>query len=106
MSRRSNFEKQVEKYIISLTTNVLVNDRQQIKPLELDLYLPYLKLAFECNGEYYHKDQAKESRKYNMCKNKNIDLYFIWYSNWHREQYLVKYLIRQLIEERLKYPKI
>ena len=47
---------------------VIQSDRQIIKPLELDIYLPDLKLAIEYNGCYYHSTESGTSKNYHLEK--------------------------------------
>ena len=37
----------------------ITNDRSVIPPKELDIYIPSLKIAIECNGCYWHSDMKK-----------------------------------------------
>ena len=51
----SHQEKEVLKYIQSITTSsILSNDRNIIDNLELDIFIPDSKLAVEYNGLYWH----------------------------------------------------
>ena len=57
---------------------VKYNDRKTIKPLELDVYIPSLKLAFEYDGSHFHSQDdvtARDARKEELCKQKEITLY-------------------------------
>ena len=48
-------ETEINNYIQSLTqTQIVLNDRTIIKPVEIDLYLPNHDLAIEYNGLYWH----------------------------------------------------
>lgn len=55
------------------------------RPLELDLYLPDMKVAFEFNGYYFHsvngvfpKDKYYHKVKTELCLEKGIKLYHLW----------------------------
>ena len=51
----SSMENEAYEFLVSLgITNVVRNDRQQIKPLEIDLYLPDYKFGIECNPTDTH----------------------------------------------------
>jgi hypothetical protein len=57
---------------------VKYNDRKTIKPLELDIYIPGLKLAFEYDGSHFHSQDdvaVRDARKEELCKQKEITLY-------------------------------
>lgn len=48
------------------------NTRLVIKPHEIDIYFPELKLGFEYNGIAWHKKDTNPNFKYNLCKKQNI----------------------------------
>ena len=64
--------------------NVIKNDRKTLNGLELDIYIPELKLGIEWNGIFHYKDvrknnslekiQKKDVLKEKLCKDMNIDL--------------------------------
>jgi hypothetical protein len=59
---------------------VKYNDRKAIKPLELDIYIPRLNLAFEYDGSNFHfQDDViyRDDKKEELCKDKSITLYRI-----------------------------
>ena len=46
--------------------------------IELDIYIPSIKMAIEYDGIFFHRgklSEEREFRKNKYCKNKNIDLY-------------------------------
>jgi len=76
---------------------ILNNKRNIIKPLELDIYLPDLKLAFEFNGLYWHNELYKSDRyhlnKTEKCEEKDIQLIHIYEDDWKYKQNIVKSMI-------------
>jgi len=76
---------------------IIENSKKIISPLELDIYLPDLNLAFEFNGIYWHcelyKDNNYHSNKTKMCNNKNINLFHIFEDDWVYKQDIVKSMI-------------
>jgi hypothetical protein len=58
------------------------NNRNIIKPKELDIYIPSKQIAIECNGIYSHsikyKNMSYHIQKYNECKKQNIRLISLW----------------------------
>ena len=59
---------------------ILYNDKRAIKPLEIDVYVPNLKLAFEFDGARFHNTEEgiiKDNTKNEICENNNILLYRI-----------------------------
>lgn len=95
----SGKEKELVDYIKSLYSGQIIeNSRSVISPLELDIYLPELKLAFEFNGIYWHNEQNVKStyhiNKTNMCNFRGIQLIHIFEHQWDNNTEVVKSLIR------------
>ena len=70
-------------------TKIIVNDRELIKPLELDFVIPKFKLAIEYNGGKFHEDKfllaahdmtalEYHSLKREKAKEQGLDLIFVW----------------------------
>lgn len=70
-------------------TKIIVNDRDSIKPLELDFVIPKFKLAIEYNGGKFHEDKfllaahnmtvlEYHSLKREKAKEQGLDLIFVW----------------------------
>ena len=55
----SNKEKELVNFCKQFYPNLIENDRELIKPKELDIVIPELKLAIEFNGDYWHSMQAR-----------------------------------------------
>ena len=77
---------------------IIHNTRNIIKPLELDIYLPDLKLAIEYNGIYWHsnihKDKDYHLNKSLLCREQNIRLIHIYeFENYLDQIELVQNLI-------------
>lgn len=76
------------------------NDRNCIKPFELDFFLPQLNLAIEFNGIWWHSEKILGNKKYHfdkfsLAKTKNIKLIQIWEHDLHAK--------KDIIFQRLKY---
>ena len=68
------------EFISAIYPNEIVyNSRTIIKPLELDIYLPDIKIAIEINWLYWHSEEHKDKNyhydKMKMCQEKGIQLY-------------------------------
>jgi len=100
--RRSKIEEYLEKVITEKYPNleVVYNDRTTLGGLELDIYIPSLKLAFELNGIFHYipvfgateedkkskfsKIQSKDIQKLKLCQEKGIEVCVIDISNLKR----------------------
>ena len=93
----SDKQKELSNWLKSLNIKVIENNRTQITPLELDLYLPDYKLAIEFNGLYWHSEPIKDKNyhlnKTNLCKEKEIQLIHIFENEWLNKQDIVKSII-------------
>jgi hypothetical protein len=69
--------------------------------LEIDVYLPHLKLGFEFNGLYWHSDKWKDKNyhldKTNHFKNKGIKIIHVWEDDWDFKIDIVKSQIKNLL---------
>lgn len=96
-------EIEMYNFIKENTSELIIrNDRNIIKPYEIDVYLPNLKIAFEFNGTYWHSTKFKGKNyhldKFNMCNLNNIKLITICESNWINNLEYCKLLILQNIK--------
>lgn len=90
---------------------VRVNDRTAIRPLELDVYVPSLKVAFEFNSAYYHSYnmvEKSEQRSYHMDKTMKaeeagISLMHINETDWVHHHHIIRSMVRHklLASERI-----
>ena len=91
----SGGEKELANYIKSLGFDIIKNDRVQIKPYEIDVYVPAKKIGFEFNGLYYHKgNKNKHKEKMNMCLDNNISLIQIFEDEWAFKNNIIKSMIK------------
>lgn len=95
-SGRSKLELYLESELNHYDLEVWYNTRRVLQdptghPLELDIYFPKLKLAFEVNGSFYHsKDKCNSTYhlfKTEACLSKGILLYHLW-DNWSKQKML------------------
>ena len=98
--RVSKGEVELKEFIKSFYQNEIIsNSRKIISPKELDIFIPKLKLAFEYNGDYWHRLQEEKNPGYhedkrNRCKKKGITLIEIWERDWKKNKDQIKDLIR------------
>ena len=75
------------------------NDRTQISPKELDIWIPQCNLAIEYCGVYWHgeicgkKARGDHKLKYDQCRTKGIDLITVYEPEWINQKNAVKNLI-------------
>lgn len=98
----SSPENEVAEYIESLGMTVVRNSRDIIAPLELDVVLPELKIAFEFNGIYWHSEQNGKSSQYHqrktlLSKRAGFRLFHIYESDWDLSKDSIKERIRTIL---------
>lgn len=93
----SLLEKEVNDYVQGLGYEVESNTRSVIAPLELDIYLPALKLGIEFNGMYWHSNQYKDrmyhQEKWKQCDDKGVRLIQVWEHDWYKRRDIVESII-------------
>jgi hypothetical protein len=97
-NHNSGYEKQLCNFIMkNYDDEILINSRNIIPPLELDIYLPEIKLAFEFNGLYWHHEINKLANyhlnKTELCEEQGIKLVHIYEDDWLYKQEIVKSMI-------------
>jgi hypothetical protein len=98
-SNKHKTQTEIYNWLLTITDNVIINNKQIIKPLELDIYLPDHNLAIEYDGLMYHsfgKDswsvfnnyQDESENKYKHlfkteeCEKQGIQLLHIFENEW------------------------
>jgi hypothetical protein len=74
-------------------SGVLYSTRKVIKPLELDVWVPIYKLAFEYDGAFWHKE---ENNKIELCDKIGVKLIVIKETKQRNEIHIKKQLIEKL----------
>lgn len=83
----STSHTRIEQDILSIldAANIeyVVNSRSIIPPQELDIFIPSMNKAIECNGSYWHAELQGRGRSYHLkkleqCNKKGISLFFVW----------------------------
>jgi hypothetical protein len=98
----SQLEKEVSSYIKNLINDeIKENDRNVLNNLELDVYIPSKKIAFEVNGLYWHselfKDKNYHLNKTELCEEKGIRLIQIFEDEWMFKKDIVKSRIENIL---------
>ena len=93
---------EVYEYIKSIYNGEVIN-RYVLDNIEVDIYLPDLKIGFEFNGLYWHSNEYKERlyhiNKTNHFKSNEIDLIHIWEDDWDFKKDIIKSIIKGKIGE-------
>ena len=109
ISRAENFLFEIVKNI----TNTIRHCKTQIRssdtgyPLELDLYCPEKKIAFEYNGSKWHGEKTKldsyyHFKKFNLCEKKSIRLISVFDKDWIFNNKKIIAFIKNTLNEKTK----
>jgi hypothetical protein len=85
-------EKELYLYINNIYDGNIIQSYRDV--LEIDIYLPELKIGFEFNGLYWHSDLKKEKdyhqNKTKYFAEKGIRIIHIWEDDWTFKQNIIK----------------
>ena len=99
-SNTSIGEKELSNFIKQFSSNISLNDRTLINPLELDIVIPEKHLAIEFNGLYWHSEEHGKNENYHinkslLCKSKNFNLIHIFEDEWLFQKNIIKGSIKE-----------
>ena len=101
IKKQSLKEKELVEYISSLGVKVETSNRTLIHPMEVDIILPELNIAFEFNGIYYHSDAFKHTNyhadKTNKMKAVGYRLIHIFEDDWNEHKDKIKAFITNIL---------
>lgn len=90
-------EQEVYEFIKTHYDGEIVrNSRSIISPLEIDIYLPQIKLGIEFNGIYHHselsgnKPKTYHQNKWAQCMSRGIRLFQIYDTEWANKGSIIK----------------
>jgi hypothetical protein len=93
---RSIKENEVFKFIQSIYGGEIIQSYRN--ELEIDIYLPELKLGFEFNGLYWHSEEYKDKyyhlNKTKHFKERGIRVIHIWEDDWDSRSEIIQSQIR------------
>lgn len=98
-AKETTFHREIMQILDSWSIKYSSNDRQIIKPLEIDIYIPSKQIGIEFNGNYWHSINNK-GRNYHQDKSllgesKDIFIYHIFEYEWENKNIKNK-IINQL----------
>jgi len=98
----SGFENEVADFIKTYYNDEILLNYREFKK-ELDIYLPKLRIGFECNGTYWHSSHQK-SKDYHINKtewfnSKDIKVFHIHECDWKNKKEIIKSMILNQINQ-------
>jgi len=102
---KSYQEDALAKYA-TIFTPVVIHDRKVLRPKEIDILMPEVKLAIEYCGMYWHshnsvemenRDKNKHYLKYIDCEKAGIRLLTVFEAEWKERPKAIKRLIRNAV---------
>lgn len=101
---RSKQEDEIVKYIESIC-DYKVETNCRINGVELDIYIPYKKLAIEFNGNYWHstlyRDRFFHANKSIICNKYGIYLIHIFEYEWDKHKDKLKAIIDDTLNDKV-----
>ena len=101
-SFNSKPQKEIEAFISDeLMLNVLSNHKKILNGVEIDLYIPSIRIGIEYNGLYWHSEKMGKTKHYHQLKtilaeNENIKLIHIFEDEWRDKKEIVKDRLRHI----------
>lgn len=100
-SGTSEFEREIMAYALTLCDDAVANDRTQIAPMELDVFIPSQRVGIEANGCYWHSDRKKHKNYHRdkslKCKEAGIRLIHITDADWNARRPQMERMIRNAL---------
>ena len=98
----SLLEKEVVNFCKQYYPNLIEHNRTLIKPYELDIVIPELKLAIEFNGNFWHSEQGGTNSSYHlmkteMCEEIGYKLIHIFEHEWINKQEIIKEKLKAIL---------
>jgi hypothetical protein len=94
-------EKEISNFITSLDIDFEENDRNLIKPYELDILIPSHNVAIEFNGLYWHSEKYVDKyyhlNKTQLCNTNGYKLIHIFEDEWINKKEIVKSRIKNIL---------
>jgi len=97
--KNSKWEIEIKEYLNNIGINDIKNDKNNIRPYEIDLFSTSYNIGIECNGNYWHSEIAGGKspiyhlRKTKECENKGIELIHIFEDEWKYKKDIVKSIL-------------
>lgn len=98
-SSPSVLESEIYNFIKNVYSgNIILGDRTLLKTHEIDIYIPEMNLAIECNGAYWHSELNGRTKKYHNNKTdslrkKGVRLIHIFDYEWKKSRDKIESII-------------
>lgn len=102
-SFNSKPQREIEDFITKeLNLEVLVNSKKILHGVEIDLYIPTLRIGIEYNGLYWHSEKMGKTINYHQSKtiladSEGVRLIHIFEDEWNNKQEIVKNRLRHIL---------
>ena len=97
--QKSIKEKELLRYVESIYGGEIITGYRDV--IEIDVYLPQLKIGFEFNGIYWHselyKDKNYHINKTSFFEERGIRIIHIWEDDWDNKKEILKSQIKNWI---------
>lgn len=102
-NKKSGLEQELKLFLLDNQLIFEENNKDILKPYEIDIYFPHLKIGLEFNGTYWHNELYK-SKNYHLNKTElaeknNIHLIQIYEDDWIYKKETVKSEILRLLHK-------
>lgn len=101
-NKNSDFEKKILEYVNEVYKGNIIQSFRTYKKYEIDIYLPELKIGFECNGLWWHSEKYKEKdyhlKKTDFFNENGIRIIHIWEDDWKFKKDIVCSRILNIIK--------
>lgn len=104
---RSKGQFAISQFIEDIGYDIVSNDREIIKPYEIDIFIPKLNIGIEYHGDYFHSYNAAETKeqrekhllKLELCLKHNIQLLQFYEHEWNAKKTIIKSIIRNKLHK-------
>jgi hypothetical protein len=98
----SEFESSVYEFIKQIWEGECIRSYKYDNKKEIDIFIPELNLAIECNGIFWHSERFKRNdyhlEKFNYLKNLGIHLIYVWEDDWNFKSDIVKSILKNKLK--------
>jgi len=99
---KSNQEAELLGFVESIYFNT-IRHNYKLGDIELDIYLPDLKIAIEYNGLYWHSEKNGKDKNYhlnktNRCRENDIRLIHIFEDEWVNKNEITKAKLKHILK--------